>query len=159
MNKELKTYVNELKKSIESEIPLENNQCFDNCITALEYGLVDMDEWFYTEGVIEAPYSWIYHGWLTNRAGEIWDITLNKDENVYHPRYFFNSYEVYDLMQQNPRELPLTRRIYLETLNKDEVVYDGYEFPGFDYTKWPEDYQGHLSSLVDAFRERCLVST
>ena len=117
-------------------------------MTALEYGLVDIEVWFYTEGVIDAGYRWFYHGWLTNRAGKIWDITLNKDDYVYHPRYFFNSYEVYDLMQQHLTELPLTRCIYLETLNKDEVVYDGYEFDGFDYTKWPEDYQGRLLSLL-----------
>ena len=148
MNKELKTYLNKLKESIESGTPLSNNQCFENCITALEYGLVDMDVWFYTEGVAEKGYGWNYHGWLTNRAGEIWDITLNKDDYVYHPRYFFNSYEVYDLMQQDSTELPLTRCIYLETLNKDEVLYEGYEFDGFDYTKWPEDYQGRLLSLL-----------
>ena len=147
MNKELKTYLNNLKDNIESETPLKNNECFQNCIVALEYGLVDIEVWFYTEGVAERGYNWFYHGWLTNRAGEIWDITLNKDDYVYHPRYLFNSHKVFNLVLQDSIELPLTRCIYLETLNKDEVVGEGYEFDGFDYTKWPEDYQGRLLSL------------
>lgn len=135
-----------LKQHIESKSPLKNNQCFLNCIYALEHNLIDIDEWIYTEGVLETAEQWIYHGWLTNRAGEIWDLTTDT-EGIYHPRYYFNSYEVYDLMEQ-VGELPLTRHIYNKTLNNDEVVHDGYEFDGFDYLKWPEDYQGPLTFLL-----------
>lgn len=143
----MNTTLDDLKEHIDSKIPLENNRCFANCITALEHGYIDIDEWFYTEGVLESPYSWMYHGWLTNRAGEIWDLTLNTD-NIYHPRFHFNSYDVYELMERYD-EVPLTRHIYLNNLNKDDiVVYDGYEFNSFDYSKYPEDYQGPLTFLL-----------
>lgn len=52
--------------------------CYMNSYQAILHGMVDRDEWFYTEGVTTLPGLplTIDHAWLTNRKGEVLDLTL-----------------------------------------------------------------------------------
>jgi hypothetical protein len=62
-------------------------QCYENSLQAITYRTVDRDEWFYTEGVVARPDLPILidHAWLTNRKGEVLDLTLRdqKDASYY----------------------------------------------------------------------------
>lgn len=53
-------------------------ECFYNAATAVMNFDVDQDEWFYTEGVVafeDIPGVEIHHAWLSNRDGQVLDIT------------------------------------------------------------------------------------
>lgn len=53
-------------------------QCYQNTFQAVLYNEVDPTEWFYTEGVVHRdglPIE-ISHAWLSNRKGEVIDLTL-----------------------------------------------------------------------------------
>jgi hypothetical protein len=58
--------------------------CYSNSFRALAYQDVDPDEWFYTEGVVlktDLPIE-IDHAWLSNRKGEVIDLTLRGQETA-----------------------------------------------------------------------------
>jgi hypothetical protein len=54
-------------------------QCYENSFNAVQFfSDCDLTEWFYTEGVVlrdNMPLA-INHAWLTNRQGEVIDVTL-----------------------------------------------------------------------------------
>ena len=59
-------------------------QCYSNSMRALMYYSVDKSEWFYTEGVVvtdNLPIM-IDHAWLSNRKGEVLDLTLRSQKSA-----------------------------------------------------------------------------
>ncbi len=59
-------------------------QCYQNSYQALIPGDVDEDEWVYTEGIVVRPDLPIAldHAWLTNRKGEVLDLTLRDNADA-----------------------------------------------------------------------------
>jgi hypothetical protein len=72
-------------------------ECYMNSMTAITRSEVDTDEWFYTEGVVlvdDLPIL-IDHAWLTNRKGEVLDLTLrSQDKATYFGIPFKPNYAV-----------------------------------------------------------------
>lgn len=63
-------------------------ECYKNSFQALMDGTVDRDEWFYTEGIVvtaDLPIE-IEHAWLSNRKGEVLDLTLREERLDGKPR-------------------------------------------------------------------------
>jgi hypothetical protein len=77
-------------------------ECYSNSAKALLFYLVDDTEWFYTEGVVfrkDLPIQ-LDHAWLSNRKGEVLDLTLRDQdgEDQYFGIPFTREYAIQKIM-------------------------------------------------------------
>jgi hypothetical protein len=109
-------------------------QCYSNSLQALMPfgGNFNRDEWFYTEGVVvrkDIPFLEIDHAWLSNRKGEVLDLTLRHQdpEDKYFGVPFTYDYAVEKTMEHGYYGLFSNGIIY----NQDvmESVDEGRAWP------------------------------
>lgn len=95
--------------------------CYMNAYRAILHGKVDSDEWFYTEGVValEGLPITIEHAWLSNRDGEVMDVTIRDNEGAsyYGVPFKFEAVTAqtvenkhYGLFSDGIRYLPVTQK-------------------------------------------------